>query len=1313
MLRDVPSRPDPAPSARRSLLALALVALAACQPEEYALLLDIHARSDVRSLKVDVIPRDGSAPAATLMQAIERDADAIAADAPIRVAVSFVAPVDVIVSVAGDGPDGLSRATRCYGVRGVVRDDALLVAVSATDDADGDGFPAQGAVSCLDPDGSSGSRACDNACASGVGVDCRGCVGSGCPDAPADADDTIYPGAGEVCADGVDQDCDGEDAECGDRDGDGYRSCGVDNAGSCDCADTDRGRNPGAMDVCGDGVDQNCDGVDAACDRDGDGVPADREVGGMPDCDDTDPAIRPDIPGQPTRERCTDEGAEARDENCNRLIDELPECASDDLDADGAFDCARTGNAPGCDCNDCDPTVSPRGIERCGNTVDEDCNGTAAPCFPNDRDGDGETASSAGGADCNDDPGMMGTRFGPDAIEVCGNGVAESCRTDVSCASDTDGDGYAEPPECEGNASIVPYSDERCNGIDDNCDGRVDEPSAVAGAAYDACILARAGETGCDGGRCAVQYANNIFHCGGCRLACDFTASDVCIGGTCQCSTRGGSVAPCGASDTCCAGAGCHDLQTDLNFCGSCGNDCAALFGTRVDRCASGGCSCGGGAVCAEGQTCCGGTCVDLRIDATNCGRCGNRCMLAQATSVCEMSSCAVDVCTPNFDDCDRLAPNGCEADLSREITCGLCSRRCAANGGCAPAGAGFNCVCDAGYAGDGVTCNDVNECTSGTPCGMNSACTNTVGAYTCACLAGYSSGDGRNCTNINECAPTNACGRNLSSVNTCTDSPGSYTCSCGAGFTGTGTGLSATCANVNECSASAQCGRTLTGGMVNSCTDTVGGYTCACGAGFTATGSGLGASCINVDECATTAQCGRALGGGSVNSCMDSSGGYTCTCGPGFQLMGSGLTATCVNVNECAPMGACGRNLSMSNTCADSSGGYTCTCGAGFMAQGSGLTATCVDVNECMAGTPCGSGGTCTNTTGGYTCSCGAGYMLMGSGATATCVNVNECATASRCGRSLGGGSVNTCTDSVGDYACTCGAGFTAQGTGLSATCVDVNECVASAAQCGRSLGGGGVNTCSNTSGGYTCSCGAGFAPSGSGSSATCIDIDECAVATTCNQPAGNTCTDTSGGYTCTCTTGYMSSGSGLSATCADVNECATASQCGRSLGGGSANTCDNAPGSYACTCGPGFMASGSGASATCVDIDECATASRCGRTLANGMGNTCTDTSGGYTCTCAAGFTLSGSGLSATCVDVNECATGTPCGAGGMCSNNSGSYACMCGDAVLDCDMTAPDCETTRGTVTNCNDCGVACSGATPVCCPQGSNFTCKAAC
>ncbi len=85
-----------------------------------------------------------------------------------------------------------------------------------------------------------------------------------------DAEPTIHPGATEICGDGIDQDCNNTDLLCPDDiddDGDSY----TENAG--DCVDSDSSIHPGALEICGDGIDQDCDGADLICpDTDGDGV---------------------------------------------------------------------------------------------------------------------------------------------------------------------------------------------------------------------------------------------------------------------------------------------------------------------------------------------------------------------------------------------------------------------------------------------------------------------------------------------------------------------------------------------------------------------------------------------------------------------------------------------------------------------------------------------------------------------------------------------------------------------------------------------------------------------------------------------------------------------------------------------------------------------------------------------------------------------------------------------------------------------------------------------------------------------------------
>jgi type IV pilus assembly protein PilY1 len=76
-----------------------------------------------------------------------------------------------------------------------------------------------------------------------------------------DNDAGIYPGAQEICGDGVDQNCNGMgDEACtgddNDNDGDGYSP----NQG--DCNDSDDTIYPGAYDIPGDGIDQDCYGGD-------------------------------------------------------------------------------------------------------------------------------------------------------------------------------------------------------------------------------------------------------------------------------------------------------------------------------------------------------------------------------------------------------------------------------------------------------------------------------------------------------------------------------------------------------------------------------------------------------------------------------------------------------------------------------------------------------------------------------------------------------------------------------------------------------------------------------------------------------------------------------------------------------------------------------------------------------------------------------------------------------------------------------------------------------------------------------------------
>ncbi|RME24164.1 MAG: hypothetical protein D6798_11830 [Deltaproteobacteria bacterium] len=147
---------------------------------------------------------------------------------------------DGSVGYADDDGDGTPACLDCDDADDTVYPDAPDTWYDGLDsdcggdddfDADGDGYTVEGA--------DSGSGDCD------------------------DSDDTIHLEAAETWYDGVDSDCGGDDDF--DADGDGYGAEGVGGGSQDDCDDGDAAISPGEVEVCGDDIPEDCDGVAPPC----------------------------------------------------------------------------------------------------------------------------------------------------------------------------------------------------------------------------------------------------------------------------------------------------------------------------------------------------------------------------------------------------------------------------------------------------------------------------------------------------------------------------------------------------------------------------------------------------------------------------------------------------------------------------------------------------------------------------------------------------------------------------------------------------------------------------------------------------------------------------------------------------------------------------------------------------------------------------------------------------------------------------------------------------------------------------------------
>lgn len=532
-------------------------------------------------------------------------------------------------------------------------------------------------------------------------------------------DSSIFPGALDPFGDGVDQNCDGLDGV--DADGDGYvtNGPGVPDEMLTDCNDFDDSVYPGAPEL-PDAIDHDCDGeTQPTGDDDDTGADDDDDVG--PDDDDDSHNDDADGDGTPAGLDCDD-----NDPNLN----------AEDVDQDGMSTCDG-------DCDDKDPAegaATQSEESNCSDGIDEDCDyrtdceddecqgvppcdGTSGETDCGDGlDNDGDGSTDCADDDCTGSPECTGA-------EDCANGVDDDADGDIDCAD----------PDCDTDPTCMGGVESDCgNGTDDDGDGMID----------------------CDDSDCPVGVDTDGDGFGNCNGDCDDTDANINPGAPDLCNTVDDDCDPatpdgnseawigttCGTNEgecqegvlECAAGVQlCVGEQTPTaEMCESGFDEDCDTFTDCQDPDCSGNPACGSSEVaCSDGQDndvdglidCDDPDCNNVDSDGDTYYLCTNDCNDFDAN----VHPGAMDLCNGVDDDCDPTTDENI-TDPSIGNVCGVGTPPCA-YGSTACTGGNLNCV---GGTGPGT-----EICDTGTDedCDALSDCDDSDCALDLACAVSYS----------------------------------------------------------------------------------------------------------------------------------------------------------------------------------------------------------------------------------------------------------------------------------------------------------------------------------------------------------------------------------------------------------------------------------------------------------------------------------------------------------------------------------------------------------------------------------------------